>query len=56
MKVKGGVWTVFFLNRLYCPEFDLPLEYGGYKERVGIDRLALWTASGLESQTPRLHE
>ena len=56
VKVKGGTWTVFFLNRLYCPEFDLPLEYGGYKERVGIDRLALWTASGFESQTLRLHQ
>ena len=56
VNVKGGVWTVFFLNRLYCPEFELPLEYSGYKERVGIDRLALWTASGLESQTLRLHQ
>ena len=44
------------LNRLYCPEFELPLEYSGYKERVGIDRLALWAASGLESQTLRLHQ
>ena len=56
VNVKGGTWTVFFLNRLYCPEFDLPLEYGGYKERVGLDRLALWTASGFESQTLRLHQ
>ena len=56
VNVKGGVWTVFFLNRLYCPEFDLPLEYGGYKERVGIDRLALWTASGFDGQTLRLHQ
>ena len=56
VNVKGGIWTVFFLNRLYCPEFELPLEYGGYKERVGVDRLALWTAYGPESQTPRLHQ
>ena len=56
VNVKGGVWTVFFLNRLYCPEFELPLEYSGYKERVGIDQLALWTASGLESRTLRLHQ
>ncbi len=56
VNVKGGTWTVFFLNRLYCPEFDLPLEYSGYKERVGIDRLALWTASGFDGQTLRLHQ
>ena len=56
VNVKGGIWTVFFLNRLYCPEFDLPLEYSGYKERVGIDRLALWTGSGFDGQTLRLHQ
>ena len=56
VNVKGGVWTIFFLNRLYCPEFELPLEYSGYRERVGVDRLALWTASGLEGQTLRLHQ
>lgn len=56
VNVKGGVWTIFFLNRLYCPEFELPLEYSGYRERVGVDRLALWTASGFESQPLRLQK
>ena len=55
VKVKGGTWTVFFLNRLYCPAFDLPLEYSGYKERVGIDQLASWNSFGFGGQSPRLH-
>lgn len=42
VKVKGGTWTVFHLNRLYCPVFELPLEYSGFRERVGLDQLASW--------------
>lgn len=55
VKVKGGKWTVFHLNRLYCPVFGLPLEYSGFRERVGIDQLASWATHGFESQrTARL--
>lgn len=46
VNVKGGRWTVFHLNRIYCPVFNLPLSYGGYKENVGINELMLWVAGG----------
>ena len=46
VRVKDGTWTIFYLNRLYCPAFDLPLEYGGFRERVGIDNLASWMEHG----------
>ena len=52
VNVKGGTWTVFYLNRLYCPAFELPLEYSGYRERVGLDQLVSWVTQGLESQRP----
>lgn len=50
VNVKGGTWTVFHLNRLYCPAFDLPLGYGGYRENVGLTELNSWVASGFQNQ------
>ena len=32
-RCKGKLWAVFYLNRLLCPAFELPLHYGGYRER-----------------------
>lgn len=32
-RCKGKLWAVFYLNRLLCPTFNLPLHYGGYRER-----------------------
>lgn len=31
--VKGNRYMVLYLNRLLCPRFDLPLAYGGFRER-----------------------
>ena len=50
VNVKGGTWTVFHLNRIYCPAFDLPLNYSGYKQNVGIDELTLWISAGYPSR------
>ena len=47
VRVKGGTWTVFHLNRLYCPAFNLPLGYGGYKENVGLEQLISWLTGEL---------
>jgi hypothetical protein len=32
-KVKGGRWMVLNLNRLLCLKFNLPLQYGGFREK-----------------------
>ena len=31
--VKGGRWMVLNLNRLFCVKFELPLDYGKFKEK-----------------------
>lgn len=36
---KGQKWSVFYLNRLLCPHFDLPLQRGGFREQ-SITKLA----------------
>jgi hypothetical protein len=44
-KVKGSTWMVLNLNRLLCVNFDLPLQYGGFKERnLGV--LYQWMTAG----------
>lgn len=40
-KCKGDFWMVLNLNRLMCVHFDLPLNYGLYKERP-LAELARW--------------
>jgi hypothetical protein len=52
VNVKGGTWTVFYLNRLYCPVFELPLEYSGFRERITLDDLVAWLTQGFQSQRP----
>ena len=52
VNVKGGTWTIFHLNRLYCPAFDLPLGYSGYRQNVGVNELTSWVASGFQNQPP----
>jgi hypothetical protein len=41
-KCKGDKWMVLNLNRLLCVHFDLPLNYGLYKERP-LAQLVEWT-------------
>ncbi len=41
--------AVFYLNRLICPAYDLPLGYGGYK-RQPLSRLYDWVVTGKYSR------
>jgi hypothetical protein len=50
-KVKGSTWMVLNLNRLLCVNFDLPLNYGGFKERPLHD-LYGWMMTGYK---PKAH-
>ena len=52
-KVKGSAWMVLNLNRLLCINFDLPLNYGGFKERPLHD-LYGWMTSGYKPKLPAL--
>lgn len=45
--VKGDKWMVLNLNRLLCVSYDLPLGYGGFKERR-LPELHSWMMSGFE--------
>jgi hypothetical protein len=40
-KCKGQLWMVLYLNRMFCVYFDLPLEYGGFREK-SLDDLTEW--------------
>jgi len=44
-KNKGNRYLVFYLNRLVCARFDLPLGYGGWREKP-LKELADWMAKG----------
>ena len=44
-KVKGSTWMVLNLNRLLCVSLDLPLHYGGFKERQ-LRELYVWMTEG----------
>ncbi|HLH36166.1 MAG TPA: hypothetical protein VKX41_15955 [Alloacidobacterium sp.] len=48
-KVKGDTWMVLNLNRLLCVSYDLPLQYGGFKERPLRD-LYMWMTAGYEAK------
>lgn len=52
-KVKGSTWMVLNLNRLLCVDFDLPLQYGGFKERQ-LGQLYLWMTAGYKPIQPAL--
>lgn len=44
-KVKGDRWMVLNLNRLLCVTYDLPLNYGKFKEK-SLPELAKWLSNG----------
>ena len=44
-KVKGGSWMVLYLNRALCVQFNLPLHYGGFRER-SLAELYEWLKNG----------
>jgi hypothetical protein len=47
-KCKGTMWMVLNLNRLLCPKYWLPLQYGGFKEKR-LDELASWLSNGYKT-------
>lgn len=44
-KVKGNRYMVLYLNRLLCPKYELPLQFGGFRERPLREFIA-WTDKG----------
>lgn len=44
---KGTTWNVFYLNRMLCLYFGLPLQYGGYRGKK-IDELCTWLDEGVK--------
>jgi hypothetical protein len=44
-KVKGSRYMVLYLNRLLCPKYELPLQYGGFREKPLRDFIA-WAEKG----------
>ena len=45
---KGRRVLVFYLNRLTCVRFDLPLGYGGWREKT-LNELSSWLEYGAEA-------
>jgi hypothetical protein len=44
-KCKGQRWMVLYLNRMFCVHFDLPLQYGGWREK-SLKELCHWLEKG----------
>ncbi|MCL4457086.1 MAG: hypothetical protein M1147_11185 [Nitrospirae bacterium] len=40
-KCKGQYWMVLNLNRMLCVHFDLPMQYGGWREKT-LKELIIW--------------
>ena len=47
-KVKGNRYMVLYLNRLLCPKYDLPLQFGGFREKPLREFIA-WAEKGYRS-------
>ena len=47
-KNKNREYVVFYINRLICVHFDLPLGFGGWREK-SLKDLALWTEQGRQA-------
>ena len=44
---KGTKWMIFYLNRMLCLYFGLPLQYGGWRGKK-IDELCTWLDEGVK--------
>lgn len=44
-KCKGQYWMVMYLNRMLCMHFNLPLQYGGWREKR-LSELQTWIDIG----------
>ena len=42
--VKNNRWMVLYLNRMLCAHFDLPIGYGGFKEK-SLESMSEWMAT-----------
>jgi hypothetical protein len=47
-KVKGNRYIVLYLNRLLCPKYDLPLQFGGFREKP-LREFIVWAERGYRS-------
>lgn len=47
---KDDQWMVLYLNRLLCVQFDLPLQYGGWREK-SLNDLNDWMERGFTPPT-----
>lgn len=52
-KCKGQNWMILYLNRIFCIQFDLPLQYGGWREKKLKD-LVGWLHKGFTPTTGQL--
>ena len=48
-RCKGKDWMVFYLNRLFCDKYKLPLNYGGFREKKLSD-LVSWVKHGYKGK------
>lgn len=49
-KVKGNRYMVLYLNRLLCPKYQLPMQFGGFREKPLRDFIN-WAEKGYRSST-----
>ncbi len=47
-KVKGNRYMVLYLNRLLCPKYQLPLQFGGFREKP-MREFIIWAENGYRS-------
>jgi hypothetical protein len=52
-KCKGQNWMLLYLNRMFCIHFDLPLQYGGWREKKLKD-LVGWLQKDFRSPKDQL--
>lgn len=53
--VKADRWMVLYLNRLLCARFELPLGYGGFRER-SLEEMCSWMAEPIEGDLGGIQE
>lgn len=53
--VKGDRWMVLYLNRLLCARFNLPVSYGGFRERR-LEDMCKWMSEPVPGDLSGVHE
>ncbi|ACB73839.1 hypothetical protein [Opitutus terrae] len=54
-RCKGQDWLILNLNRLLCVKYQLPLNYGKFKEQK-LDELVRWMERGFEARRESMEE